>query len=164
MVIVNDRIKIGDIFYSIEDIINGKCNPGVSIEIMDELIKIHNRLDNMVIVKEITIKEPRFDYPRTQKRLAQTIITPPTKVIEDYIIDQTIRNGYTEGYKIYIPGGYTFSDKVFWIIYGYKRKLVPMKVPHKKGTNEANNFILEISKMYESYNLQLNKNELRYNG
>lgn len=134
------------------------------IDLNNKLTNIQNRLDKMVIVKEIVLKEPSFCYPKSNK--PKFIAPLPKQQIvrqETYIIDQTLRSGYIDSVK-YDNGLYiTINSYVIWLISGVKRKLIPVNVPYKIGTPEANGFIQAIRDVFSSFNLILDINDINYN-
>lgn len=128
-----------------------------------KLTNIQNRLDKMVIVKEVVLKQPSFNYPKSNKpKFVAPVPKPQVIVNENYVIDQTITSGYLDSIKIYTDYGYTTNQYVMWLIFGDKRKLVPKDIPYRIGTPEANGFINAIINVFNSYNLTLDINELKY--
>lgn len=133
------------------------------ITMNDKLNNIQNRLDKMVIIKEIVVKPPTYNYPKSNKPKFVAPLPRPQIIIEEsYVVDQTLVNGYIDSFKIYTYYGYTTSQYVMWLISGNKRKLIPKDVPYRIGTPEANGFITEIINIFNSYNLTLNFSEIKY--
>lgn len=133
------------------------------IEMTNRLDKIQMRLDKMVIVREIISKPLSIPYPKSDKPKFISPVPIP-KIIKDetYIIDQTIRNGYIESFSIN-NGYYTeISNYVFWLKDGVRRKLLSKDIPFRIGTPEANGLIQVLIRIFNSYNLELDISELKY--
>lgn len=131
------------------------------LNILNELNKVKS--DNVIIknkVDEIYIKvnqcyKPKAIAPNPRQtckpKLTNNNCLPQrpqpavfNRPINDFIIDNTITSGHTDGYKIYVGGGYTYHDKLYWFISGNKRKLC-----HK---GELTSDMIEI---YNKYNIKI---------
>lgn len=126
------------------------------MDLNNKLTNIQNRLDKMVIVKNVVLKEPCYYYPKSNKpKFVSPAPKPQIIISEEFIIDQTITNGYLESIKIYTGYGWTFNIYGDWLISGVKRKLIPKIVPYRPGTPEATNFISGIVSLFNEYNLDI---------
>ena len=139
-------------------------------DLTDRLIRIERRINNIVVVREVYIKSPsqiNNNNNNNNNRPAQKVsIQPPPFIINEdrYVIDQSIMNGYTEGYKVYFDFGYSVSPYVFWLMNseGFLRKLCIKEVPFIKGSLLANNWINEVIKIFNENQIEFDASVLVY--
>ncbi len=114
------------------------------ISLKTDVNTIMNRVNGLSVVNKITImqRQPVRDRVIKHRECRGPIELP--KKIEDitFLIDMELREGHSDGYKIYIPGGYTYDSRLSWLINGNKRRLFYM--------GELTDDILDI---YRSYNI-----------
>lgn len=131
------------------------------LNILNEINKLKS--DNIIIrntVTEIKIRvmeccKPKVIVPNPRKtcrpKLSNNNCVPqrPHVVVYnqptvEFIIDETIRSGHTEGYKIYVSGGYSYHDRLYWFISGNRRRLC-----HKGELTD------EMIDIYKTYNQKI---------
>jgi hypothetical protein len=114
------------------------------LSIRTDVTKIMNRVNGLSVVNKVTIIEKPIVKERVIKqRECRKPIQPPKKV-EDitFVIDMELRQGHSDGYKIYLPYGYTYDSRFSWLISGNKRRLLHV--------GELSDDMIEI---YKNYNI-----------
>jgi hypothetical protein len=114
------------------------------VSLRNDISKVIDRVNNISVVNKITVIQKPITKERVIKyRECKKHIELPRKV-EDitFLIDMELRQGHSDGYKIYLPYGYTYDSRFSWLISGNKRRLLHM--------GELTNDMIEI---YKSYNI-----------
>lgn len=138
----NDNVNIKNDILLLSNIISNILLNTISLK--TDVNKVMNRVNSLSIVNKVTIiqKQPTKERVIKHRECRRPIELP--KKIEDitFLIDMELREGHSDGYKIYIPGGYTYDSRLSWLISGNKRRLMYM--------GELTDDILNI---YRSYNI-----------
>jgi hypothetical protein len=114
------------------------------LSIRTDVTKIMNRVNGLSVVNKVTIIEKPIVKERViRQRESRKPIQQPKKV-EDitFLIDMELRQGHSDGYKIYLPYGYTYDSRFSWLISGNKRRLLHV--------GELSDDMIQI---YKSYNI-----------
>jgi hypothetical protein len=136
-------------------------------DLIGRLTRIEKRVNNLIVIRQIVIKEPQ-PVRVTNSRAPQQIVLPKPPIIiseERYVIDQTISTGYMDAYKRYDQFGNTLIDQyVFWLKTddGFKRKLVAKEIPYSKGTPLALAWIENIKKVFTENQIAFDETSLTY--
>lgn len=143
----------------IDEVNNIKYSNGIISENVD---KILDRVNALSIVKEIRhngckpkVEEKKVHYRKDPCRLPHRPLPKPIEKECDkvYVIDMFLRAGYSEQYKIYIEGGYTYDWRLSWLISGNKRRLLHM--------GELTDDLIKIYNSYGIYDIDIiNKSRL----
>jgi hypothetical protein len=137
-------------------------------DIIGRLTRIEKRINNLIIIRQIVIKEPQVTPITNTSRVAQNIFIPkPITIVseERYVIDQTLTTGFMDAYKRYDQFGNTFIDQyVFWLKTddGFKRKIVAKEIPYSKGTPLALAWIENIKKVFDENRITFDQTLLTY--
>ena len=114
------------------------------LSIKTDVTKVMNRVNSLSVVNKVTIiqKEPTKERIVRHRECKRPIELP--KKIEDvtFLIDMELRQGHSDGYKIYLPYGYTYDSRFSWLISGNKRRLLHI--------GDLTDDMLEV---YKSYNI-----------
>jgi hypothetical protein len=136
-------------------------------DLIGRLIRIEKRVNNLIVIRQIVIKETQ-PVRVTNSRAPQQITIPKPPIIiseERYVIDQTISTGYMDAYKRYDQFGNTLIDQyVFWLKTddGFKRKIVAKEIPYSKGTPLALAWIENIKKVFAENQIAFDETLLTY--
>jgi hypothetical protein len=136
-------------------------------DLIGRLTRIEKRVNNLIVIRQIVIKEPQ-PVRVTNSRAPQQIVLPKPPIIiseERYVIDQTIKSGYMDAYVRYDKFGNRFIDPyVMWLKTdeGFKRKLIPKEVPYQKGTPLANDWVEKIKAVYVENSIEFNIADVTY--
>jgi hypothetical protein len=114
------------------------------ISLKSDFSSVMNRVNSLSIVNKVTVVEKPIVKERFVRQRECRVVTPPVKKIEDvtFLMDMELRAGHSDGYKIYLPYGYTYDSRFSWLISGNKRRLLHV--------GELTDDMLEI---YKSYNI-----------
>jgi hypothetical protein len=136
-------------------------------DIIGRLTRIEKRINNLIIIRQIVIKEPK-PIRVTNSRAPQELFIPkPITIVseERYVIDQTIRSGYMDAYVRYDKFGNKLIDQyVFWLKTddGFKRKIIAKEIPYSKGTPLALSWIENIKKVFDENRITFDETLLTY--
>jgi len=137
-----DNVEVKNNIITLSNIISNVLLNMLSIK--TDVTKIMNRVNSLSVVNKVTIIEKPIVKERViRHRECRRPIEPPKK-IEDvtFLIDMELRQGHSDGYKIYLPYGYTYDSRFSWLISGNKRRLLHV--------GELSDDMVEI---YKSYNI-----------
>lgn len=136
----NDDIKNNII--TLSNIISNILLNTISLKV--DINKIMNRVNSLSVVNKVIVmqKQPIRERVIRHRECKRPIEQP--KKIEDitFLIDMELRQGHSDGYKIYLPYGYTYDSRFSWLISGNKRRLMHV--------GDLTDDMLQI---YKSYNI-----------